>query len=55
MDAAASLKKDAEIDKVYDFFLKFENSAFPASIKQRHSVIKFTKLPDVDYDSRGKK
>ncbi|XP_072931085.1 uncharacterized protein [Epargyreus clarus] len=52
MDAAASLKKDAEIDKVYDFFLKIENSAFPASIKQRHSVIKYTKLPDVDYDSR---
>ncbi|XP_026759842.2 uncharacterized protein LOC113518997 [Galleria mellonella] len=51
MDASASPQVDADFDKVYGFFLKIENSTFPTA-KQRNTVIKYTKLPEFEFDSK---
>ncbi|XP_022121212.2 uncharacterized protein LOC110997382 [Pieris rapae] len=48
MDASASLKKDAEIHNLCSFYVKIEN-AFPTSVKQKSSIIKYTRLPEYDF------
>lgn len=53
MDASASPQLISDFDKVCGYFLKIENSDFPTT-KQKNTVIKYTKLPDFDFDSRGK-
>ncbi|KAM3969045.1 uncharacterized protein ACR2FA_003476 isoform 2-T2 [Aphomia sociella] len=53
MDASASPQVDADIDKVYGFYLKIENSTFP-SPKQRNTVIKYTKIPEFELDSKAR-
>ncbi|KAI8430760.1 hypothetical protein MSG28_000928 [Choristoneura fumiferana] len=47
MDASVSPRVDSDINDV--FFLKIEDSAYP---EKKRTVIKYTKLPDFDYDSK---
>ncbi|KAF9804784.1 hypothetical protein SFRURICE_007687 [Spodoptera frugiperda] len=52
MDASASTKPDADINNMYGFFLKIDDSNYTAPIKQKSTVTKYTKLPDFDFDSK---
>ncbi|XP_053623972.1 uncharacterized protein LOC128682933 isoform X2 [Plodia interpunctella] len=52
MDATASPQIDADINDVYGLFLKIENSNF-RTVKPRSTVIKYTKLPEFEYDRKG--
>ncbi|XP_028177295.1 uncharacterized protein LOC114365047 [Ostrinia furnacalis] len=52
MDASASPRVDADINEVYGFFVKIENSSYSSPFKHKNTVIKYTKLPDFDFDSR---
>lgn len=52
VDATASPRVDAE-SEVYGFFLEIDNSSYSTPYKHKNSVIKYTKLPDFDFDSRG--
>ncbi|XP_045784808.1 uncharacterized protein LOC123880637 isoform X2 [Maniola jurtina] len=45
MDASAS-KVDAEVGNLFGLYLKIENASYPPTIKQKKTVIKYTKLPD---------
>lgn len=54
MDASASTKPDADINSVYGLFLKIDNTNYPTPLKQKSTVIKYTKLPDFEFDSKGK-
>lgn len=53
MDASASPRVDADLDEVYGFFLHIENSTLASPFKHKNTVIKYTKLPDFDFDSKG--
>lgn len=53
MDASASTKPDADNNTVYGFFLKIDDN-FPSQAKHKNTVIKYTKLPDFDFDSKGR-
>lgn len=48
MDASVSPRVDSDINDV--FFLKIEDSVYP---EKKRTVVKYTKLPDYDYDSKG--
>ncbi|CAH4038912.1 unnamed protein product [Pieris brassicae] len=50
MDASASLQKDAEIHNLCSLYVKIEN-AFPISEKQKSSIIKYTRLPECDFNT----
>lgn len=54
MDASASPKVDLDIN-VCGFFVQLENAKFRPNMKQNNTIIKYTKLPDFDYDPKGKK
>ncbi|XP_075990797.1 uncharacterized protein LOC142986268 isoform X2 [Anticarsia gemmatalis] len=54
MDASASPKPDADINKVYGFFLKIEGNEYSAPPRQKSTVIKYTKLPDFDFDTKAR-
>lgn len=51
MDAAASSKIDDDFNKLLDNYLKIDTDTFSTRSKQRRSVIKYTKLPDYDFNS----
>ncbi|RVE49234.1 hypothetical protein evm_006126 [Chilo suppressalis] len=52
MDASASPTIDANLNGVYGVFLQIENSTFPTNIKNKNTVIKYTKLPAFDIDAK---
>lgn len=52
MDATASPRVDANLNGVYGFYLQIENSTFQTPVKHKNTVIKYTKLPDFDVDSK---
>lgn len=54
MDASASNRAEVENNDVYGFFLKIENTDFPTPVKQKSTIIKYTKLPEFDFESKGK-
>lgn len=54
MDASASPRVKTEFDKLYGFYMKLDNSTTPANYKQKNCVVKYTRLPDSDLNSRGK-
>lgn len=52
MDAEAST---GAVNNIELYYLKFSDAEFPTPYKQqRGSVIKYTKIPDYDLESRGK-
>ncbi|XP_013189030.2 uncharacterized protein LOC106133746 [Amyelois transitella] len=51
MDASASPQVNADLNGVYGFFLKIEDSSFPTA-KPKSTVIKYTKLPDFEFDRK---
>lgn len=53
MDASASTKPDADITNVFNLFFKVDNTEYPTPSNQKCTVIKYTKLPDFDFDSKG--
>lgn len=53
MDASASTKPDADNNSVYGFFFKLDDN-YPPQTKHKNTVVKYTKLPDFDFDSKGK-
>lgn len=54
MDASASNRADVVNNDVYGFFLGIENTEFPTPIKQKSTIIKYTKLPEFDFESKGR-
>ncbi|CAH0578079.1 unnamed protein product [Chrysodeixis includens] len=52
MDASASTKPDAD-NSVYDYFIKLDDN-YPPQTKHRNTIVKYTKLPDYDFDSKAK-
>ncbi|XP_069365124.1 uncharacterized protein [Maniola hyperantus] len=46
MDASASKVRDAEAGNLFGLYLKIENASYPPTIKQKKTVIKYTKLPE---------
>lgn len=53
MDASASAKPDADTT-MFNFFININDIGYTTPLKQKSSVIKYTKLPDFDFDSKGK-
>ncbi|KAJ8737718.1 hypothetical protein PYW08_000313 [Mythimna loreyi] len=53
MDASASTKPDATKTNVFNFYLNIDDISYSHPSKQKSSVIKYTKLPDFDFDSKA--
>ncbi|CAK1588222.1 unnamed protein product [Parnassius mnemosyne] len=54
MDDSSSLKTDhKELNAVFDFIHKLEKSTFSTTLQHKNTVIKYTKLPDFDFDSKA--
>ncbi|XP_049884950.1 uncharacterized protein LOC126379957 isoform X2 [Pectinophora gossypiella] len=49
MDASTSSKVDFNLCSL---FLQIKNSNFPVSVKPNNTVVKYTKLPDFDFDAK---
>ncbi|KAJ0183778.1 hypothetical protein K1T71_000201 [Dendrolimus kikuchii] len=52
MEASASPKVDNNVNETCNFFFKIDNTAFLTPTKQNRTVIKYTKLPAYDLDSK---
>lgn len=55
MDDSASKRSNIEFDKLFGLYLKIESLKLPSStIKQKKSVIKYTRLPEYKLSDQGK-
>ncbi|XP_038216983.1 uncharacterized protein LOC119835924 isoform X2 [Zerene cesonia] len=52
MDASASVKADAECNKLFSVYVKIQNP-FIANSKHRSSVVKYTRLSELDLNPKG--
>ncbi|XP_045509372.1 uncharacterized protein LOC123704922 isoform X2 [Colias croceus] len=52
MDASASVKADAEYNKLFSVYVKIQNP-FVATSKHRSSVVKYTRLSELDLKPKG--
>lgn len=53
MDASASNKTNPE-NNLYDLYLKIENPIYSARVPYNKPVVKYTRLPDFDLNTKGK-
>ncbi|XP_048005926.1 uncharacterized protein LOC125241462 isoform X2 [Leguminivora glycinivorella] len=55
MDSPLSPNPDADINNMRSFYFKIENDmSCPSTLKNKTTLVKYTKLPDYDFDSKGK-
>ncbi|XP_063633951.1 uncharacterized protein LOC134804718 [Cydia splendana] len=53
MDSPLSPNPDADINNVCSFYIKIENDvSCPSTLKTKSTLVKYTKLPDYDFDSK---